>query len=86
MRNATTLDDIKRLAQQKRYWLTDNRGVQRRIAEEFGVVPGFVSDIFWGHRSSRNGDIEARLAELGAPGFNLMRKMATLSQARDKED
>ena len=51
-------------------WLAKNKGVLRRIASEFSVSAAFMTDIFRDRRNSRSGDIERRLAELGAPGFS----------------
>lgn len=53
----------------KRRWLVERPGVISRIAKELGVTQPFVSDVFHGRRKSRSGDVEKKLAELGAPGF-----------------
>jgi predicted XRE-type DNA-binding protein len=70
----TTLAQIRdaqrQLRQQRILWLDDQpKGILTRIAEEFGVSQPFVSDVLHNRRTSAEGRIEKRLAELGAPGF-----------------
>jgi hypothetical protein len=71
MKNATknANTDATKIESRKRYWLADNPGVLKRIAEEAGVVPSFVSDVFHGRRTSKGGLVEGKLSERGAPGF-----------------
>jgi hypothetical protein len=54
---------------QKRDWLLRNRGVLTRVSRELAVSVAFASDVFWGRRRSTTRQVEARLADLGAPGF-----------------
>lgn len=66
MSTITQTDDTQKA---KRYWLADNKGACSRIARELSLTPRFVLDVFWGFRNSRTGQVEARLADLKAPGF-----------------
>lgn len=54
---------------QKRDWLLRNRGLFTRMSRELGVSVSFIADVFWGRRRSTTRQVEARLADLGAPGF-----------------
>jgi predicted transcriptional regulator len=70
----TTLAQLERakksLRRARREWLDEQpRGTLTRIAEEFGLSQPFVSDVLHNKRSSKDGCVEARLAQLGAPGF-----------------
>lgn len=62
-------EEIRTARAQRILWLADNPGVITRIAEACDLSQPFVSDVFHGRRSSRGGAVEARLAQLGAPGF-----------------
>jgi hypothetical protein len=59
---------VSNLKEKRDQWLAANRGILARISEELGITPQFVGDVFWGRRTSRSGQVEGRLAELGAPG------------------
>ena len=48
-------------------WLRAHRGVLRGVAGELGVSASVVSRVF--HQRERSARIEARFADLGAPGF-----------------
>lgn len=50
-------------------FLSSNRGVLKRVAEQTGKSGQFVADVFWKRRQSRDGDVEAALAQAGAPWF-----------------
>lgn len=70
MGKLNTVERAQRVDRSRRIlWVADNKGVLTKIAEELGVTQPFVSDVFYGRRKSRNGDVEKRLAEFGAPGF-----------------
>jgi len=58
------------IAYLRRHWLADHSGIFAEIARQVGVSSVFVSDVFYGRRHSRTGEIERRFASLGAPGFN----------------
>lgn len=66
MVNATT-DATQEAA--RRYWVFKNHGVIRRIARELSVSHVFVQDVLRRKRNSKNRRVEAKLTELGAPGF-----------------
>lgn len=51
-------------------WLSRNKGVLIAISRELEYSRVFVSDVFWGRRTSRSGDVEQKLAEAKAPGFD----------------
>lgn len=57
-----------RLVQKKTVWLALNRGVLKDVAADTVYTPTRVQQVFWGRGKSRDGAIENRLAELGAPG------------------
>jgi hypothetical protein len=57
------------LHQQKDVWIALNKGTLARLAEEFGFSTAYITDIFRHKRNSKGGVVEARLRELGAPGF-----------------
>lgn len=50
-------------------WTKANKGLITKIADELGYSQPFVSDVFYKKRNSTGGIVEARLTELGAPGF-----------------
>jgi hypothetical protein len=66
----------KKARQRRILWLDENKGVLTRIATACSVSQPFVSEIFHGRRSSRNGQVEALLADAGAPGFEPNNKVA----------
>lgn len=53
----------------RQQWRAENRGVLAKLARELGFSPPLVSDVFYKRRTTRTGELERRLAELGAPGF-----------------
>lgn len=55
------------------FWLSQNRGILSRLAEEFEVTQPFVSRVFYGEARSGELRIERRLAELGVPGFSVQK-------------
>lgn len=65
--NTNALEPVKLTP--KRRWLAERPGVITRIATELDKSQSFVSDVFYGRRTSKGGVIEKKLAEYGAPGF-----------------
>lgn len=63
------MNTLTRSEERRRVWLARNPGVLRKLADEFGVSPPFMTDVLQKKRNSKDGRIEARLTELGAPGF-----------------
>lgn len=48
-------------------WAAAHRNTLTAIADEVGVTPQFVSMCLYGRRKSKDGRIERKLRELGAP-------------------
>lgn len=48
-------------------WAAAHRNTMTIIAEEIGCTPQFVSMCLYGRRKSKDGRIERKLRELGAP-------------------
>ncbi len=48
-------------------WAASHRNVLTKIADQMGVSPQFVSMCLHGRRRSKDGRIERKLRELGAP-------------------
>jgi hypothetical protein len=59
----------ERARQTRVLWIDKNRGVLTQIANELGVTQVFVGDVFHRRRNSSDGEVEKRLTEVGAPGF-----------------
>jgi hypothetical protein len=55
-------------------WVYENPGLLTRIAREMSCTQPFVSRVLYGDKRSRDGRIEEKLAELGAPGFKGWRR------------
>lgn len=66
--NKAITDDAE-LVHQRKHWLVDRPGIITQVANELGVSQPFVSDVFYGRRTSRGGRVERKLKKLGAPGF-----------------
>lgn len=70
MNKLTQTEAVEGIEVQRRLWLARNPGLLAQIARDLGVSTPFMSDIFKLRRNSRDGRIEARLIEAGAPGFD----------------
>ena len=65
-----------------RFWVLKNHGVQKLLAQHFGVSKAHIHGVLHCKQYSENGRIEAALADLGAPG---MRKRELEAKARVRQ-
>lgn len=66
-----------------RAWSLAHRGVQKVIAEHFGVSLGYVGNVLRSRMFSNRGRIEGILADLGAPGMREREREAKARTARE---
>jgi hypothetical protein len=69
MATITQTKQVEQIQNARLIWLRDHRGVLAGIAKKLNVSHGKVRLVFHGATRSTDGDVEAELAKVGAPGF-----------------